>query len=219
MRNIKKMRFKISKMIFFYIFNVQIFKNMRKLLILFSLLLSISSFSQDDLVFDGVKIKTSIKVDDGDDKTKLILNGAGIRDKMWINLYVQALYLTTKSTDPQMILDADETIATRLHVTSSLVSKKKLIEAIEEGIVKSYKGDLNAIKDRMHTFMGFFETQIEKEGYVDMVYSSNTKNTSVYINKKFIGSVPGKDFRKALFGIWLEENCVDKTLRKRLLGL
>ena len=26
------------------------------------------------------------------------------------------------------------------------------------------------------------------------------------------------DFRKALFGIWLEDRCVDRTLKKRLLG-
>ena len=67
--------------------------------------------------------------------------------------------------------------------------------------------------------MSFFETQLEKEGYVDMVYSENSKTTAVYINKKFIGEVPGKDFRKALFGIWLEENCVDRTLKKRILGM
>lgn len=192
---------------------------MKKLLMVFCLFSFLFSYSQEDMEFDGIKIKTSIKVEDGDDKTKLILNGAGIRDKMWVNLYVQALYLLDKSNDAQKILDSDETIATRLHVTSSLVTKTKLIQAIEEGIEKSYKGDLSLIRERLDTFMTFFETQLDKEGYVDMVYSSNTQKTAVYINRKFVGDVPGKDFRKALFGIWLEENCVDKTLRKRLLGM
>ena len=99
------------------------------------------------------------------------------------------------------------------------MTKKKLIQAIEDGIEKSYKGDINLIRERLNTFMSFFEMQLEKEGYVDMVYSSNTEKTAVYINKKFVGDVAGKDFRKALFGIWLEDNCVDKTLRKRLLGM
>ena len=169
--------------------------------------------------FDGIKVKTSIKVEDGDSRTKLVLNGAGIREKMWIDLYVQALYLTENTNDANKILDSNETIATRLHITSSLVTKKKLIQAIEDGIEKSYKGDINLIRERLNTFMSFFEMQLEKEGYVDMVYSSNTEKTAVYINKKFVGDVAGKDFRKALFGIWLEDNCVDKTLRKRLLGM
>lgn len=192
---------------------------MRKLLVLLGVILFQLSFSQEDMIFDGIKVKTSIKVKDGDSKTKLVLNGAGVRDKMWVNLYVQALYLKEPSNDAQKILDADETIATRLHITSSLVTKKKLIQAIDEGITKSYKGDLSLIRERLDTFMSFFETQLEKEGYADMVYSDVTKTTAVYINKKFIGEVPGTDFRKALFGIWLEQNCVDRTLKKRLLGM
>ncbi len=192
---------------------------MKKLLIILSLFIFHSTYSQDDMYFDGIKVKTSIKVIDGDSKTKLVLNGAGVRDKMWVNLYVQALYLTEPTNDPEKILNSEQTIATRLHITSSLVTKKKLIQAIDEGITKSYKGDLSLIRERLDTFMSFFETQLEKEGYADMVYSENSKTTAVYINKKFIGEVPGKDFRKALFGIWLEENCVDRTLKKRLLGM
>lgn len=192
---------------------------MKKILMVMCLLVVHFSQAQDDKEFDGIKVKTSIKVEDGNSKTKLVLNGAGIREKMWINLYVQALYLPEYSTDAQKILNSDETIATRLHITSSMVTKKKLIQAIEDGIVKSYKGDLSLIRERLDIFMSFFEAQLEKEGYVDMVYSANTEKTAVYINKKFAGDVDGKDFRKALFGIWLEDNCVDKTLRKRLLGL
>lgn len=192
---------------------------MKKILMVLCLLVVHFSQAQEDREFDGIKVKTSIKVEDGDSRTKLVLNGAGIREKMWINLYVQALYLTENTNDPKKILDSNETIATRLHLTSSLVTKKKLVQAIEDGIEKSYKSDINLIRERLDTFMSFFETQLEKEGYVDMVYSSNTEKTAVYINKKFVGDVAGKDFRKALFGIWLEDNCVDKTLRKRLLGM
>lgn len=192
---------------------------MKKILMVLFILLFNLSHSQEDKDFDGIKIKTSIKVEDGDSKTKLVLNGAGIREKMWVNLYVQALYLPEQSNDAEKILESDATIATRLHITSSLVTKKKLIQAMEDGISKSYKGDINLIKELLDTFMSFFETQLDKEGYADMVYSANTEKTAVYLNRKFIGDVPGKDFRKALFGIWLEDNCVDKTLRKRLLGM
>ncbi|WP_322551024.1 chalcone isomerase family protein [Flavobacterium psychraquaticum] len=192
---------------------------MKKILMVLFILLFNLSHSQEDKDFDGIKIKTSIKVEDGDSKTKLVLNGAGIREKMWVNLYVQALYLPEQSNDAEKILESDATIATRLHITSSLVTKKKLIQAMEDGISKSYKGDINLIKERLDTFMSFFETQLDKEGYADMVYSANKEKTAVYLNRKFIGDVPGKDFRKALFGIWLEDNCVDKTLRKRLLGM
>lgn len=192
---------------------------MKKILMVLLVLVYNFSTAQDEREFDGIKVKTSIKVEDGDSKTKLYLNGAGIREKMWINLYVQALYLKEYSNDPQQILNSNETIATRLHITSSMVTKKKLVQALEDGFVKSYKGDLNQIRERLDKFLTFFETQVEKDGYVDMVYSSNTEKTTVYLNTKFVGDIAGTDFRKALFGIWLEDNCVDKTLRKRLLGM
>ena len=190
---------------------------MKKIILLLAFLLSVSAFSQDDLDVDGIKIKKHIKVRDSGGKTKLVLNGYGIRDKMWINLYVQALYLTEKTDDPKKILDSDETIATRLYVTSSLVTREKLIKAIEEGIEKSYQSEIEPLRDRMHKFMSFFENVTEK-GYLEFVYSKEDVKTYVFINDKLTGEIEGLDFRKALFGIWLEDRCVDRTLKKRLLG-
>lgn len=190
---------------------------MKKIILLLAFLLSVSAFSQDDLDVDGIKIKKHIKVRDSGGKTKLVLNGYGIRDKMWINLYVQALYLTEKTDDPKKILESDETIATRLYVTSSLVTREKLIKAIEEGIEKSYQSEIEPLRDRMHKFMSFFENVTEK-GYLEFVYSKEDVKTYVFINDKLTGEIEGLDFRKALFGIWLEDRCVDRTLKKRLLG-
>lgn len=192
---------------------------MKKIILLLAFLFSFMSYSQnDDLDVDGIKIKKSIKVRDTGGKTKLLLNGYGIRDKMWINLYVQALYLTKKTNNPDEILDSDETIATRLYVTSSLVTREKLIKAIEEGVEKSYKGDISLIRERLDKFMSLFESVTEK-GYVEFVYSKEDVKTYVFINDKLTGEIEGLDFRRALFGIWLEEKAVDRTLKKRLLGL
>ncbi len=192
---------------------------MRKIILLLAFLFCFISYSQnEDLDVDGIKIKKSIKVRDTGGKTKLVLNGYGIRDKMWINLYVQALYLTKKTNNPDEILDSDETIATRLYVTSSLVTREKLIKAIEEGVEKSYKGDISLIRERLDKFMSLFESVTEK-GYVEFVYSKEDLKTYVFINDKLTGEIEGLDFRRALFGIWLEEKAVDRTLKKRLLGL
>ena len=66
-------------------------------------------------------------------------------------------------------------------------------------------------------FMSFFESVTEK-GYVEFVYSEEDEKTYVFINDKLTGEIEGADFRRALFGIWLEERAVDRTLKKRLLG-
>lgn len=193
---------------------------MRKIYLFTTIVLFISSisFSQSHVELDGIKIEKSIKVKDGNEKTKLQLNGYGIRDKMWINLYVQALYLDKKTDNPDEILNSKATIATRLYITSTLVTRQKLIKAIEEGMEKSYKGDLEPLRERLNKFMSFFESELKTEGYVEFVYSQNDKKTYVFANDDLIGEIEGEDFRKALFGIWLEERAVDRTLKRRLLG-
>jgi hypothetical protein len=193
---------------------------MKKIYLFIFAFLTINASAQSYVEIDGIKIEKVIKVEDGTGKTKLKLNGYGIRDKMWINLYVQALYVTKTTSDAEKILDSKSSIATRLHVTSSLVSKEKLIKAIEEGVEKSYQGDIESIRPRLNTLMSFFNKSevLEKNGYVDFIYSEDTETLYTSINDVVIGEIKGADFRRVLFGIWLEEKPVDRTLKRRLLG-
>ena len=184
------------------------------------LLFSCSSlFSQGFILLDGVKVPTTLKVKDDNLKAKLVLNGCGIRDKMWISLYVQALYLTEKSMEPQVILNDNKPMAIKLHVTSSLITKQKLSDALRDGIKKSMTGKMTEIQDKMDLFISYLSKPIKENDVYDFVYNSNTENLVVYINDERMGAVEGFAFKRAFFGIWLEDRCVDKTLKKRLLGL
>ena len=189
----------------------------------FSIILLVLSFftanSQTFVELDGVKLPTILKVKEENLKTKLLLNGYGIRDKMWISLYVQALYLTEKSSDPVSILNSNTPMAIKLHVTSSLITRQKLIDALKDGIKKSLTGKMSDIQDKMDTFISYLNKPIKEDDVYDFVYNSNNENLTVYINDEKIGTVNGFAFKRAFFGIWLEEKCADKTLKKRLLGL
>ena len=193
-------------------------KYMKTLLLLCFCTYSLS-FGQTFVELDGVKIPTVLKIKEDNFKAKLILNGCGIRDKMWISLYVQALYLTEKSTDPLEILDSNKPMAIKLHVTSSLITRQKLIDALKEGIKKSLTGKMAEIQDRLDLFISYLYKPIKENDIYDFVYNSNNENLTVYINDEKIGIVSGFQFKRAFFGIWLEEKCADKTLKKRLLGL
>ena len=50
----------------------------------------------------GVKLDEQIKVGAGE----LVLNGAGLRTKVFVKVYVGALYVTQKSNTPAGLLDA-----------------------------------------------------------------------------------------------------------------
>lgn len=189
----------------------------------FKILILMLSFatanSQTFVVLDGVKIPTVLKIKEDNLKTKLILNGCGIRDKMWISLYVQALYLTEKSSDALEILNNNSPMAIKLHVTSSLITRQKLIDALKDGIKKSLTGKMIDIQDKMDLFITYLYKPIKEGDVYDFVYNNNNENLTVYINDEKIGVVNGFQFKRAFFGIWLEDKCADKTLKKRLLGL
>ena len=70
--------------------------------------------------------------------SELILNGAGIRKKaMVLKLYSGGLYLGKKSKDAASIINADETMAIRLVITSSFVSSEAMKDAVNENSVEN----------------------------------------------------------------------------------
>jgi hypothetical protein len=85
----------------------------------------------------GVNIPQSISVD----QQELILNGAGVRSKFFIKLYVGGLYLKQKGSDPQKIIQADEPMAIRLHIISSMITSERMEDATREGFINSTKGN------------------------------------------------------------------------------
>ncbi len=179
----------------------------------------VSASAQNFIELDGVKIPTTLKIIEDNTKTKLILNGCGIRDKMWISLYVQALYLIEKSSDAIGILNDNSTMAIKLHVTSSLITRQKLVDGLRDGIKKSLTGKMVDIQEQLNLFNSYLYKPIKENDVYDFIYNSSNENLTVYINDEKIGIITGFAFKRAFFGIWLEEKCADKTLKKRLLGL
>lgn len=148
----------------------------------------------------------------------LILNGGGIRKKaMVLKLYSGALYLSKKSADATSIINADETMAIKLVITSSFVSSEAMSEAVQEGFEASMDGNTAPLSAEIKKFIGFFNDEIVENDVFDITYQKD-KGVVAYKNNKELGVVTGMKFKKALFGIWLGNNPVDDKLKKGLLG-
>lgn len=142
------------------------------------------------------------------------LNGAGMREKMWIDLYVGGLYVQVKSSDAATLINADAPMAIKLHIVSGMVSQEKMIGAVTDGFDKSTSG--KATIANKAAFIACFNNEITKEDVFDIVYAGG--KTIVYKNGKEKGTVNGVEFKKALFGIWLGKKPADKDLKKGMLG-
>lgn len=124
------------------------------------------------------------------------------------------------SEDAKDILDSDTNMGIRLQITSSLVSSQKLSKSLHKGMVKSigeenipqFKTQLDLLEKLLNR-----ETTVENDAF-NLIYSSTEKSILVYKNNQLEGKIPGFDFKKAFFGIWLSNNPVDAELKDALLG-
>lgn len=149
---------------------------------------------------------------------ELMLNGAGIRKKaMVLKLYSGGLYLLQKSKDAQTIIDTDETMAIKLHITSGFVSSEAMQEAVNDGFEASMNGDTSSLDAQIKQFIGFFSDEIVEDNVFDITYQKG-KGVVAYKNGEVLGVIPGMDFKKALFGIWLGDDPADSKLKKGMLG-
>ena len=152
-------------------------------------------------------------------KTTLNLNGGGIREKLWIDLYVAGLYVKVKSNDANQIINSDERMSMRIQIVSSLITSEKMSDAIEDGFRKSTNKNTKKLRERIDAFKAVFLAKELKDGDIfDIVYVPGT-GVVIYTKKKIAAKIKGLDFKKALFGIWLGKKPVDNNLKKDLLEL
>ncbi|TDN85218.1 chalcone isomerase-like protein [Salegentibacter sp. 24] len=145
------------------------------------------------------------------------LNGAGVREKFWMDMYAGGLYLTNKSENALEILTKDEAMAIRLHIVSKMITSERMMEAVNEGFKNATDGNTAPIFTEIKKFISFFEDEINKGDVFDIVYLPS-RGSVVYKNGKELGSIQGMEFKKALFGIWLSNRPADEDLKEGLLG-
>lgn len=170
--------------------------------------------TQAQVTINGVTLPATMKAGD----KSISLNGGGIRKKLFFKLYVGGLYLSSKSADANAIINADEAMAVKLQITSSMISSENMSEAISEGFEKSTKNNVAPLKDKIAKFIDTFKKSEIVEGNVfDIVYVPGVGVQS-YKNGQLQSTVEGLDFKKALFGIWLSDDPADEDLKAAMLA-
>ena len=148
-------------------------------------------------------------------ENELTINGAGLRKKLIIKVYAGALYLMAKESNANSILKADEPMAVKMHFIYKAVDPAKLIEAWNTGFGKS---DTSNLQEEIATFNSYFTKDAVKNDVYDIIYVPDV-GTSVYMNNKLKGTIPGLEFKKAVFSIWLGDQTELPKLKKAMLGL
>lgn len=186
---------------------------MRKQVITFLMLIATVFTVNAQKTVSGVKVDAKLNLEG----QSLVLNGAGTRVKMFMDMYVGALYLEKKSSNANEIMNSKEGAAIKLNIVSSLITSDKMISAINEGFENSTGKKTAPLKAKIDKFKSFFKEEIKK-GDVFIIINVPNEGVVVYKNGVKKGSIDGHDFKKALFGIWLCDKPADKDLKDEMLG-
>jgi len=186
---------------------------MKSSLIVFLAIFCLSTGSlQAQYTYDGVTLPATLSYG----SISLELNGAGLREKYFLDLYLGGLYVQTKSRNAKEIISADKPMAIRLHIISSIIDSKKMISAVDEGMEKSTNGNETQFASEIASFKKTFDEAIEVGDIYDLVYVPNT-GVEIYKNGAKSNTIKGLAFKKALFGIWLCDDPADEDLKEGML--
>jgi hypothetical protein len=164
----------------------------------------------------GVKVEDRIKLD----ASELVLNGAGLRTKFFLKIYVSGLYLTEKRAiaGEVLALPGAKRITMRLMRN---VTAKQLTDALELGIRdNTTAAEREALRGRLDELNAIMNAlQSAKEGDLIALDWVPGTGTRIVLNGEPRGRViAGEDFYRALLRIWLGEDPAQESLKKALLG-
>ncbi|MFC1769439.1 chalcone isomerase family protein [Nitrospirota bacterium] len=162
----------------------------------------------------GVKIPDSVSIG----KEPLVLNGAGIRKKFVVKVYVGGLYLPRKEHNAERAIAANVPKRIQMDFLYKMVSREKMVKTWVTGFEDNLPIDsLEPLVDRIQIFCAMFEDARRGDTYI-FDYMPG-KGTYVFLNNDLKGVIKGHDFNQGLMRIWLGEHPADSGLKEGMLGL
>ena len=160
----------------------------------------------------GVALPDTIQADG---KT-LILNGLGLRTKLFVKVYVAGLYVERKSSDPGAILNTEVPKRVVMHFVRS-VSKSQITDGFKESFENNTPDAGRTLKAEIEQFLGALEPVNDGEEVV-ITYQPGI-GTNLVIKGKEKLTVRAPTFSQVIFSVWLGPKPPNQDLKKGLLGL
>lgn len=130
----------------------------------------------------------------------LVLNGMGLREKFFVDVYVAGLYLPQKSSDAKAILAADGARKTVLHFVHE-VGRDKMCEAWDESLANNTPAASTSLKADFVKLCAAME-DLAVGDKLEFAYEPG-KGTDVIVKGKVKATFAGKEFADALWASWL----------------
>jgi hypothetical protein len=145
----------------------------------------------------------------------LVLNGLGLREKFFVDVYVAGLYLPSKQTSERAVVGSDTPRHLVMHFVHD-VTKKQICDAWMESLEANRPDASAALKKDFETLCGMM-ADVEDGEEMAFTYVPGT-GTTVSVKGQEQGTIEGKEFADALYASWIGEHPATGKLKKGLLG-
>ncbi|ANQ52598.1 hypothetical protein MY04_5266 [Flammeovirga sp. MY04] len=145
---------------------------------------------------------------------KMELNGAGVRTKYFLPMYVSSLYLQDKSSNPNDVLYNVKHKVVQLDIISDFVTKERIEETVKEGF-EYFRNSLE-IDDEINMFLSVFKDEVVNGDKFQFV-AEDTLCRIIKNNNELL-VIDNINFQKALFSIWLGNKPINDELKDEMLG-
>lgn len=162
----------------------------------------------------GVKIDEQVRVGN----SELVLNGAGLRSKLFVKVYIGALYVTEKAATPAGLIEAGNARRMSLRLLRDL-DADSLYGALHDGLKdNNTQAELATLKVPIEQFAELMRKIGNVRSGDSIAIDFTADGVGVSLNGEARGKVQSATFGQALLKVWLGDNPVDASLKKALLG-
>jgi hypothetical protein len=152
--------------------------------------------------------------------SELVLNGAGLRKRLFFKVYVAGLYLTAKRSSSAGVFALAGPKRLSITLMRNLPARK-LVDGLKHDIREnSSPEEQQALRDRVEELAAsLLAVGQGREGDVITLDWLPDAGTLVALNGEANGkAIPGDDFYRALLRVWMGDRPTNTGLKEALLG-
>lgn len=145
----------------------------------------------------------------------LTLNGIGLREKYYLDIYVAGLYVPAPSKDANTLINAETPKRIVMQFVYSELPRERMIASFEEDFGKMT--GVEPYRDAINQLESWLPASLKKGDQLSFDYEPG-KGTSLLHNGRTLGTIPGSGFMKLIYTIYLGPNPPTAALKAALLG-
>jgi hypothetical protein len=145
---------------------------------------------------------------------QLVLNGVGVRRWLIFDVYEAALYLEQPSALPSVILSSRQIKRLELKLFHG-VGRDSLVEIIHRALLRNSAEQMEVLQARL-VRLDRAVRDVRRGDRLSITYVPGS-GTEIAQGAEAVW-IEGDDFAQALFSVWLGDNPIDGSLKRRLLS-